>query len=882
MSAPTLPRPIAPPPRRDGIPADLTAEPAWVLWRYEWREGKGERPGAWTKVPYAPSGRGRASSTDPSTWGALEEAWDILGQGGFDGVGFVFDPARGFFGVDLDAKEGGERGPVFNPDGDLAPWAAEIVGALETYAERSVGGAGLHIIGRGKLPEGRRRAGPLEMYDAGRFFTVTGDALPGRPAEVRDVGAALAFVHRAAFTPSAPIPPERAPAPLGQLALSDAEVIERAFGAQNGAAVRALYTCGVSGYPSPSEARAALLMHLAFWTGGDAGQMERLLRASALADPKLDTMRGEATFAAYEVARALERWGGEAYDPARRGDRPAPLAGRRPWKYDEAPPPAGSADGGVASPALPALEWCPFPVDVFPQAGADYARAHAAAIGCDVAFVAAPMLAVLGMAVGNSHGVAIKCAWREGSPIWVGTVGESGSGKSPALDAAALPVFQLESEARRENEAARAEYEAAVERRNALGRAEKAKTPAPAKPERRRVRTSEPTLESLVLLLADTPRGIGVVRDELGGWLAGMNQYKRDGADVQGYLEVWGCRPVVIDRKTGDHPVIYAENPNASVAGGIQPGILRGRLSAEMLESGFLARLLLVEPPERPLPFTDADVSPEVRHAYCDLVRGMYARLEGSGDLPLSSEARAVFAAFMSENAGRYAALSGPLRSALVKLGSYAARFALVLHVADTAPGRTPGPISGDAMRRGVRLALWFRREAARLYQAYGFATSAAPLDRDARLCAALADPFTWRDVAAGWGVQRQAAYKVIARLTERSLVRQDEHGAYRRATGDISDNGDNPGVLDFPLAPPDVAPADPGGDGLPADPAAVALAVVPPPLEPPHPLVGLTVDTPKGLAKVKRVSPGSVWVEIIGREGHEEWVDPKDVAAPF
>src|SRR5690606_24194430 len=118
--------------------------------------------------------------------------------------------------------------------------------------------------------------------------------------------------------------------------------------------------------------------------------------------PKWDGKRGASTYGERTVARALETLG-ETYGRPRDVRRVAERIARREHvRTDEEPEPPA---------------FIPYPVDVYPRALEDYARAHAAAIGCDVAFVAAPMLAVLGMAVGNSYSAGIKYAWREVAAI---------------------------------------------------------------------------------------------------------------------------------------------------------------------------------------------------------------------------------------------------------------------------------------------------------------------------------------------------------------------------------------------------------------------------------------------------------------------------------
>lgn len=148
--------------RAQNIPEELRERRQWVVWR---REPRGEKV---TKVPYCARTGGPASSTDPKTWATFAKALSASRR--FDGVGFVFTAQDPYVGVDLDECRDPETGAV-------APWAQEIVDRLHSYTEVTPSGAGVHIICRGALPPGRRKAGQVEMYDSGRFFTMTGDLL---------------------------------------------------------------------------------------------------------------------------------------------------------------------------------------------------------------------------------------------------------------------------------------------------------------------------------------------------------------------------------------------------------------------------------------------------------------------------------------------------------------------------------------------------------------------------------------------------------------------------------------------------------------------------------------------------------------------------------
>lgn len=96
------------------------------------------------------------------------------------------------------------------PPGSLSEMAAQIIDQMQTYTEASPSGTGVHLLFWGKKPDGpcRKSSIGLEMYDGGRYFTVTGNALNRCPIEERT--AACAAIHAQYL--AKPEPP-RVPAP---------------------------------------------------------------------------------------------------------------------------------------------------------------------------------------------------------------------------------------------------------------------------------------------------------------------------------------------------------------------------------------------------------------------------------------------------------------------------------------------------------------------------------------------------------------------------------------------------------------------------------------------------------------------------------------------
>jgi primase-polymerase (primpol)-like protein len=101
------------------------------------------------------------------------------------------------------------------------------------------------------------------------------------------------------------------------VALDDGVVVEKARSAANGAKFGALYRGSTSGYESQSEADMALCSLLAFWTGGDARQMDRLFRASGLMRGKWDEQHyaDGSTYGEKTIERAIAGTS-EFYEPS--------------------------------------------------------------------------------------------------------------------------------------------------------------------------------------------------------------------------------------------------------------------------------------------------------------------------------------------------------------------------------------------------------------------------------------------------------------------------------------------------------------------------------------------------------------------------------------
>lgn len=273
------------------IPQELRRLPNWVCWQAV--QDERSHSGV-SKRPIDPKTGNFAKSNDPSTWADFDTAVQTAQK--WSGIGFMFSES-GYFGVDLDDIAEELQSYRDNNGGIVT----EFVNALQSYAEVSQSGTGIHIICKGSLPKGGRRRGKVEMYDSGRFFVMTGQPI-SEYAEVTECSERIRPLHEKYIGGKEPTANIRQTAALPQTA---DEILRAAANSKNGAKFKALYSGDWSGYSSQSEADIALCNMLAFWTGCDAQKMDAMFRASGLMREKWDRKQSGSTYGTLTVQKAI-------------------------------------------------------------------------------------------------------------------------------------------------------------------------------------------------------------------------------------------------------------------------------------------------------------------------------------------------------------------------------------------------------------------------------------------------------------------------------------------------------------------------------------------------------------------------------------------------
>ncbi len=270
----------------------------WVAW---FLDGKQKRP-------LSPNTFQFASVTTPTDWGSYEDALTAAG-GDTNRIGFVLTAKLKLCCVDLDQCI---------LDGEVLPWALEIVEALNSYTEVSPSGTGLHVWVWGEKPGTRSsrdyESGKVEIFDRNRFVTFTRMQF-GDISTIEHRQRELDNLYNRLF-PSTDNERINTVGGAGGFTGEDAQLLEKARKAHGtGELFTRLYYYGTwyGKYKSQSEADMALCGMLAYWTGRGEERMDRLFRDSALAR-KLDRKPDPDDYLDRTIAKAIENCD-KVYDP---------------------------------------------------------------------------------------------------------------------------------------------------------------------------------------------------------------------------------------------------------------------------------------------------------------------------------------------------------------------------------------------------------------------------------------------------------------------------------------------------------------------------------------------------------------------------------------
>ncbi|WP_437194197.1 YfjI family protein [Planctomicrobium sp. SH527] len=400
----------------------------------------------------------------------------------------------------------------------------------------------------------------------------------------------------------------------------------------------------------------------------------------------------------------------------------------------------------------------------------DFAIAVANSLSCSLGHPSTASLAVLSTAIGNTRLVGRK-DWKEPPVFWGALIGQPGSLKTPVLKAVTRPLKDIQEHSysdfckeRQKYETQKQEYDQQAKvnksqskrkRKEPLQETEEEEIPnecfnpiEPIPPHFKRTTIDDATVESLAVQLSINPRGLGLIKDELSGWMMSFNQYNKGGSDVAKYLEAFNANTIEIDRKQSFPPIIRIPRAYLSILGGIQPNILCKLFRGDNTDNGLFSRFLFSFPPDMPVKLQDDRLSDEIQSQWSNLIWTIRYGLElktnefGNSEpdlIELDYNAwnlfHVVFEEIEQERTSELATFEE--KTFLSKMRGYVLRIALILHTAKQAQRepRVFDPderISEETLREAREIVWWYfgeLREIVNFSSHQKFISEQKPLD---------------------------------------------------------------------------------------------------------------------------------------------------------
>jgi hypothetical protein len=383
--------------------------------------------------------------------------------------------------------------------------------------------------------------------------------------------------------------------------------------------------------------------------------------------------------------------------------------------------------------------------------------------------------------------------------LWGAVVARPGAKKSDAAKEALKPLRQRDDLAWQQHEKdiaayrrAKAEYTRAMKANAGVDTISKPATPPeePWEPIARRLIVNDATSEALHRVLKDNPSGVLLCRDELSGFLRGLEKTGRE-TDRAFFIETWsGDGSYISDRIL--RGTQRAHRLCLSIFGTIQPGPLSAYVREAVHGSdgadGLLQRFqLLVWPDASEYRYVDREPDRTAMRQYEHVFDRLDTMSPAKEPLRFASEAQPVFDDWLPslERSLHESDDDAAIVSHLSKYRSLMPSLAAIFELADRAAdgsSNPPGVISLLSAQRATAWCAYLERHAQRVY-ALGHAGDRSPAATLADKIEAgeLESRFTRRDVQRkGWrGLKSETAIAhALATLCECHWLREAEHEA--------------------------------------------------------------------------------------------------------
>jgi len=224
----------------------------------------------------------------------------------------------------------------------------------------------------------------------------------------------------------------------------------------------------------------------------------------------------------------------------------------------------------------------PFPLDVFPVSLQEVILDANEKSNFPIDYTASGMLFAVAVAAGNQYKIDTCNTWEDKPIVFMALVGEAGANKSHPLEFALKPLLEKDEES----------YKVYSEQMEVFKNTPKDEKES--EPILKMLLCEDATIEAIVKNHSLNPCSLGLYMDEITGFIKGFTRYDKSGSAVNKYLSAWSGKALSVSRIGSGETRVY--NTCLSVIGTTQPDRLHYFCQSELVDSGFLDRMLFCYP----------------------------------------------------------------------------------------------------------------------------------------------------------------------------------------------------------------------------------------------------------------------------------------------
>jgi len=238
-----------------------------------------------------------------------------------------------------------------------------------------------------------------------------------------------------------------------------------------------------------------------------------------------------------------------------------------------------------------------FPVEVFPEAIQSYISELNRTLNYKMDFLSVSFMFTMATINGNSIKLRVKNGWTAATTFWFAVVGDSGVMKTHPVTQMIKPLKQIDN-------SSKDIYDYQMEEYNRLDESQKKKVE---KPVFKQLLIEDFTLEACHWIHKHNPKGLGLYKDELVGFINDMNKYRK-GSDEQFWLQSFNNSSYIVNRVTKEPLII--NDIMVNIIGSIQLSILQQAVKAAN-GNGLIERFLYTTSESNIYPLSMDDINKE-------------------------------------------------------------------------------------------------------------------------------------------------------------------------------------------------------------------------------------------------------------------------------